>query len=89
MSRTKKRVRLIATSAASRKHPLKFEDIRQKILKNEDAYLLTFGTGWGIASEVIGQADFLLEPIKGPSDYNHLSVRSAVAISLDRLFGKK
>ncbi len=34
-------------------------------------------------------ADFFLEPIKGPSDYNHLSVRSAVAIVLDRLLGER
>ena len=30
-------------------------------------------------------ADVLLEPIAGASDYNHLSVRAAAAIALDRL----
>jgi len=32
--------------------------------------------------------DMLLEPIEGYTDYNHLSVRSAAAIILDRLLGK-
>jgi hypothetical protein len=33
-------------------------------------------------------ADSTLAPIQGFSDYNHLSVRSAVAIILDRLMGR-
>ena len=49
--------------------------------------LLLFGTGWGLTQGVTDKADFLLEPIFGiASDgYNHLSVRSAVAIYCDRL----
>jgi hypothetical protein len=49
--------------------------------------LLLFGTGWGLHSSVVEMADFLLEPIIGDkgNDYNHLSVRSAVAIYLDRI----
>ncbi|RLB43293.1 MAG: hypothetical protein DRH23_16495, partial [Deltaproteobacteria bacterium] len=35
------------------------------------------------------RADVFLEPIVGPTDFNHLSVRAAVAITLDRLFGVK
>ena len=51
--------------------------------------LLLFGTGYGLTQEVLSSADALLEPIKGVSsqDYRHLSVRSAVSICLDRLFG--
>ena len=49
---------------------------------------LVFGTGWGLAPSVIDASDALLEPIRSPaSDYNHLSVRSACAIALDRLRG--
>ncbi len=51
--------------------------------------LLLFGTGWGLADEVLSGADLCLEPIEGLDDYNHLSVRSAVSIYLDRLFGRK
>lgn len=49
--------------------------------------LLLFGTGWGLASHVVEEADFKLTPIwsKAEDGYNHLSVRSAVAIYLDRI----
>jgi hypothetical protein len=51
--------------------------------------LLLFGTGWGLTEEVLGGVDRVLRPIRGGTDYNHLSVRSAVAIVLDRLFGDR
>lgn len=55
-------------------------------LDNKPIFLL-FGTGWGLHAQVLDQAHFSLEPIFGSSEdgYNHLSVRSAVAIYLDRL----
>ncbi len=49
--------------------------------------LMLFGTGWGLSKEVLEMANHRLAPIRGVSDYNHLSVRSAVAIILDRLLG--
>jgi hypothetical protein len=53
------------------------------------AVLLCFGTGWGLAPEVIDRADVRLAPIVGRAacGYNHLSVRAACAITLDRLLG--
>ena len=51
--------------------------------------LLLFGTGWGLSDEVLEQCDRVLPPIRGEDDYNHLSVRSAAAIILDRLFGER
>lgn len=47
--------------------------------------LLVFGTSWGLAPEVIASASALLAPIVGVGDWNHLSVRAACAIALDRL----
>jgi hypothetical protein len=47
--------------------------------------LLVFGTSWGLAPEVLERADVLLEPIHGGGAWNHLSVRAACAIALDRL----
>jgi len=55
--------------------------------ETEQPFLLLFGTGWGISREIINSADYRLPPLLGPSDYNHLSVRSAVSIALDRLMG--
>ena len=58
-----------------------------KIINSERVILLIFGTAWGLEKEVIEQADYILDPIKGVNDYNHLSVRTASAIILDRLLG--
>jgi hypothetical protein len=49
--------------------------------------LLVFGTGYGLTDELLAGCDLRLQPIEGPTDYNHLSVRSACAIYLDRLYG--
>lgn len=64
---------------------LRFAELKRMLQDNNKPYFLLFGTGSGIADEVIMTSDFRLEPIKGLSDYNHLAVRSAVAIILDRL----
>ena len=47
--------------------------------------LLVFGTGHGLAPEVLREADETLRPIRPFADYNHLPVRAAVAVTLDRL----
>ena len=46
------------------------------------------GTGFGIEAEAMKKFDYILEPVYGSCDYNHLCVRSAVAIILDRLAGE-
>lgn len=51
--------------------------------------LLLFGTGHGLADSVLDGADSLLPPIAGRGDYNHLSVRAAAAITVDRLLGAR
>ena len=59
----------------------------REILKSGQPHLLVFGTAWGLAEPFISEADYTLEPIMGPTDYNHLSVRTAAGIILDRLLG--
>ncbi|MDB5107184.1 MAG: hypothetical protein JWM69_125 [Candidatus Binatus sp.] len=49
--------------------------------------MLLIGTGFGMAPAMLERADIALAPIFGPGDYNHLSVRSAAGIILDRLRG--
>jgi len=51
--------------------------------------LILFGTGWGLLAETIQSADYRLAPILGTGHYNHLSVRSAVSIFLDRIQGTR
>ena len=47
-------------------------------------FLLLFGTAWGLTDEFVKSVDFLLEPVQA-GRYNHLSVRAAMAIIVDRL----
>lgn len=67
-----------------------FSEVREQLTK-EQPVLLVFGTGWGISEELLRTADLVLKPIlpERDSGYNHLSVRSAVAICLDRLLGER
>ncbi|MFI5309254.1 MAG: RNA methyltransferase [Polyangiales bacterium] len=60
---------------------------REAIPQSHEPNLILFGTGYGLSDSVLTEADFLLQPIHGAGDYNHLSVRAAAAIVLDRLFG--
>ena len=41
-----------------------------------------------MTKEMMKNFDYILEPIYGGGEYNHLCVRSAVAIILDRLLGE-
>ncbi|HGY10967.1 MAG TPA: RNA methyltransferase, partial [Desulfobacterales bacterium] len=43
----------------------------------------------GLAKELIDSCDFILDPIAGNTEYNHLSVRSAASIYLDRIINDK
>jgi len=58
----------------------------KEVLKTRPA-ILVFGTAYGLSPIWQERLEAFLPPIYGPSDYNHLSVRSAVAIYLDRIFG--
>jgi tRNA (guanine37-N1)-methyltransferase len=56
--------------------------------ENPAPLLVLLGTGWGLAEALIPSVSRVLTPIDGASTWNHLSVRSAGAILLDRLFGR-
>ncbi len=80
----------IVTDARSADNMIGFEDLRELIFSDkEKPYLLLLGTGWGLANEIMDSADYRLKPVSGYTNYNHLSVRSAAAIILDRLFSCK
>ncbi|HEC31630.1 MAG TPA: RNA methyltransferase, partial [Deltaproteobacteria bacterium] len=79
---------LVVVTSAKKGDKLIFYSTLKKKFEDGSNLLLVFGTGWGLAEEVLRKADFLLEPIYGIGEYNHLAVRSAVAIVLDRLFGR-
>ncbi len=84
---TREQPRVIATSARGGDNRVTFSAVRSSIEQNGRPVLLLFGTGWGLTEEVFAQTEAILEPIQGTGAYNHLSVRAAVAILLDRLLG--
>ncbi len=79
---------LVATSAREVKHTncISFYD-QAKVWPLGRPVLLLFGTGQGLSPAVIERCDFMLLPAHGFSDFNHLSVRSAAAVVLDRWLG--
>ncbi len=76
----------VITAAKTYPQSIDYESMRQELQKAEPT-LLVFGTGWGLEKSIIQRADFVLRPIEGRSDFNHLPVRAAIAIIVDRLFG--
>jgi hypothetical protein len=85
---TGQKVTTIATDARMYPNTVSYRQLKAEIFLEDRVILLLFGTGWGIAQELMDRCDYILAPIKGASDYNHLSVRSAVSIIMDRLLGE-
>lgn len=77
---------VVATSALLRDDNLGYDELSQKISEGEPILLL-FGTAHGLAPKLLQITDATLVPIKGGTTYNHLSVRSAASIIIDRLMG--
>jgi len=76
-----------ATSARERTGGLSHSLARLALKETDGPFLVLFGTAWGLAESVLDEADAILEPVRGVDGYNHLSVRCAAAIILDRLLG--
>jgi hypothetical protein len=78
------------TAASSRgEEVVSYADARERLARAPRPILILFGTGWGLPLSIIAAANLRLEPIRAHADtgYNHLSVRAACAITLDRLLG--
>ena len=87
-AKTGKKPLIITTSARTFDNSISYKALSEKMLNDDNAYLLLFGTGYGLIQEVMDMSTYILEPIRGNAKYNHLSVRSAVSIILDRLLGE-
>jgi hypothetical protein len=81
--------KVVATGAVGRAGSIGSDALATMVADTSQPYLLLMGTGWGLADEVFEQADLVLAPIRGGNGYNHLPVRSAAAIILDRLLGTR
>ena len=78
----------IATTAKSQQEATHWLTLKREIMLGDRSPVFIFGTGWGLHDEVLLASDAVMTPITGGTDnWNHLSVRSAVSITLDRFFG--
>ena len=85
---TGERPKVIGTSARLRPGVTTFPELRERMTAG-GTWLIVFGTGWGVEPGFWAErADCLVEPIEQGSGYNHLSVRAAAAIIVDRLLGR-
>jgi len=75
---------VVATTARDSRANIGFQEVSE--LSEEKPILILFGTGWGFTEDVFKMSDRVLKPIEGAGNFNHLSVRSAVAIILDRIY---
>jgi tRNA (guanine37-N1)-methyltransferase len=80
--------RIVVTSARSGGRRTSFAQLQDMLINTTHPFLIILGTGWGLTETIISQSDYVLEALEGWTDYNHLSVRSAAAIILDRLLGR-
>lgn len=79
-----KKATVLATCARPMQNTIGYKETRGRLFDGEPMLLL-FGTAWGLAPELMEEVDGTLPPLRGFGEYNHLSVRSAVSIILDRL----
>ena len=79
---------VVGTSAGNGPIRASFVEVR-KYIQGCQPVLVVFGTAWGLTEEALATFDFSLEPVIGPTKYNHLSVRSAAGIVMDRLLGQR
>ena len=78
---------VIAATARERAGSLSWLTLKDTALRAARPVVFVFGTGSGLCEETLAAADAVMSPISGGQGYNHLSVRSAVSITLDRFFG--
>jgi hypothetical protein len=78
----------VATSARPGEGAVGYEQMRAELAASDAPWLILLGTGWGLSDEVMSGAR-RLAPVTGPVAYNHLSVRAAAAVVLDRLLGTR
>lgn len=77
---------IVGTDASPKREFISCEELRRILW--EKPVVLVLGTAWGLTDEFLKSCDYFLEPIWGRLDnYNHLSVRSAASILVDRILG--
>ncbi len=86
-----KRPRLVATTARPTPDAVGYEEARRALGQGAEPFVVLFGTSWGLAQEVLARCEMVLAPVRAQADtgFNHLSVRGAAAIVVDRILGER
>ena len=74
----------LGTSARPQRKSFDFDQVYNTISGSGRQVVIQFGTAWGLSEAQLNRCDWVLPPINGYDGYNHLSVRCAAAILLDR-----
>lgn len=78
----------IATTAKPCERGQHWTSLKRELLQIDAPPVFVFGTGSGLHGDIIDSSSAVMTPIYGGIDsYNHLSVRSAATVVLDRFFG--
>ncbi len=80
-----------STGAKAAPGVLSTAEARASVEREGKPIVIVFGTAWGLAPSVHESADARLAPIVAARDtaWNHISVRAACAIYMDRLLGAR
>ena len=86
-----KKPRCVATTARRVPGAVGYEALRGEMKEMDAPLIILFGTSWGLVDEVLEMADAVLLPVEAEADtgFNHLPVRGAAAIVVDRILGKR
>lgn len=84
-----KKIPILIGTTAQKKKGIEYlmYDEQKRVWSLERPVLFILGTARGLAPGLLDKCDFILEPINGFSEFNHLSVRSAAAVIFDRWLG--
>ena len=83
-----KRVKLLATTAQRAPGAISAAQWRMLAAEEADEWIILFGTAYGLGKSLMERAERVLLPIEGAAEFNHLPVRGASAIILDRLIAR-
>ena len=80
---------LLVYTSAKVTSDVSYGELRNRVeSRNGPPLMLMFGTGFGLAPAMLERADIIVTAVRGPGEYNHLSVRAAASVILDRLAGR-
>ncbi len=84
--RTGKKPYLVGTTAKLKENAASVESLKKNVYKTLPLCII-LGSGYGLSDEFLAGMDAVMRPLRPGAQYNHLSVRAAAAITLDRFFG--